>query len=167
MYIHHLITYSCMKSIKMLWGLFLPQTNLLLSFHQQSSVLLHQGTTFIHLQLSSLCNWPSSWLHPLHNILSCLLLFSVFNRPSVVFKRTSSVCNRLSAVFKSVPFSCLKLSLFFAISPKICTAKLQFLHNTVAQKRLKLKKMVWTWKDHWPPGELLHMKDLLPERVTI
>ena len=24
MYIHHLITYSCTKSIKMLWGLFLP-----------------------------------------------------------------------------------------------------------------------------------------------
>ena len=23
-----------------------------------------------HLQLSSCCNWPSSWLHPLHNILS-------------------------------------------------------------------------------------------------
>ena len=32
----------------MLWGLFLPLTNLLISFHQQSSVLLHQGTTFIH-----------------------------------------------------------------------------------------------------------------------
>ena len=70
MYIHHIITYSCTKSIKMLWGLFLPLTNLVMSFHQQSSVLLHQSTTFIHLQLSSLCNWPSSWLHPLHNILS-------------------------------------------------------------------------------------------------
>ena len=46
MYIHNLITYSCTKSIKMLWGLFLPLTNLLISFHQQSSVLLHQGTTF-------------------------------------------------------------------------------------------------------------------------
>ena len=46
MYIHNLITYSCMKSIKMLWGLFLPLTNLLISFHQQSSELLHQGTTF-------------------------------------------------------------------------------------------------------------------------
>ena len=49
MYMHHLITYSCTKSIKMLWGLFLPLTNLLLSLHQQSHVLLHQGTTFIHL----------------------------------------------------------------------------------------------------------------------
>ena len=48
MYIHNLITYSCTKSIKMLWGLFLCLTNLLISFHQQSGVLLHQGTTFIH-----------------------------------------------------------------------------------------------------------------------
>ena len=48
MYICHLITYSCTKSIKMLWGLFLPLTNLLISLHQQSHVLLHQGTTFIH-----------------------------------------------------------------------------------------------------------------------
>ena len=113
MYIHHLITYSCTKSIKMLWGLFLPLTYLLISIHQQSSVLLHQGATFIHLQLSSLCNWPSFWLHPLHNIPSCLLLSSVFNRPSVVFKGTSSVCNRLSAVFKSVPLAvidCLQFS---------------------------------------------------------
>ena len=45
-YICNLITYSCTKSIKMLWGLFLHLTNLLISFHQQSSVLLHQGTTF-------------------------------------------------------------------------------------------------------------------------
>ena len=67
-YKHVALFASCMKSIKLLWGLFLPLTNLLISFHQQSSVLLHQGTTFIHLQLSSLCNWLSSWLHPLHNI---------------------------------------------------------------------------------------------------
>ena len=48
MYICHLITYSYTKSIKMLWGLFLPLTKLLISLHQQSSVSLHQGTTFIH-----------------------------------------------------------------------------------------------------------------------
>ena len=46
MYIHHLSTYSYTKSIEMLWGLFPLLTNLLISFHQQSSVLLHQGTTF-------------------------------------------------------------------------------------------------------------------------
>ena len=57
MYIHNLITYSCMKSIKMLWGLFLPLTNLLISFHQQSSVLLHQGTTFIYLLGFSYVIW--------------------------------------------------------------------------------------------------------------
>ena len=54
MYIHNLITYSCTKSIKMLWGLFLYLTNLLISFHQQSSVLLHQGTTFIHSFISAI-----------------------------------------------------------------------------------------------------------------
>ena len=37
----------------------------------------------------------------------------------------------------------------------------------VALQHFKTKKVVWTWKDDWPPGELLHMKDLLPERVTI
>ena len=55
---------------------------------------------------------------------SCFLLSSVFNRPYLVFKSTSSVF-KLSH----------KLSRFnnvFAISPKIFTAKLQFLHNTVA-----------------------------------
>ena len=59
MYIHNLITYSCTKSIKMLWGLFLPMTNLLISFHQKSSVLLHEGSTFIHSLLwcsANFCN---------------------------------------------------------------------------------------------------------------
>ena len=46
MYLHDLITYSCTKCIEMLSGLFLIQTNSLISFHKQSSVLLHQGTTF-------------------------------------------------------------------------------------------------------------------------
>ena len=152
MYIHHLITYSCMESIKILWGLFLPLTNLLISFHQQSSVLLHQGTTFIHLQLSSLCNWLSSWLYPLHNIWSCLLL--------------SSVCNRLSLIFKSMSLVVLSSAYFCNISQNIhCKAPVSSQHSST--KSLKLKKCSGHGKMIDPTGELLHTKDLLPGRVTI
>ena len=45
-YLHHLSTYSWTKCIEILWELFPLQTNLLICFCQQSSVLLHQGTTF-------------------------------------------------------------------------------------------------------------------------
>ena len=49
-----------------------------------------------------------------------------------------------------------------AISPKTCTLKLQLLCNTERPTK---------WSGHGkmidPPGELLHTKDLLPERVTI
>ena len=37
----------------MLYGLCSLQTNLLISFHHQSDALLHQGTTFKELLLSS------------------------------------------------------------------------------------------------------------------
>ena len=46
MYLHHLIINSCTKCMQMLSGLFAIQTNSLISFHEQSRVLLHQGTTF-------------------------------------------------------------------------------------------------------------------------
>ena len=49
MYLHDLITNSCTKCMEMLSGLFPIQTNLLISFQEQSSVLLHQGTTFKEL----------------------------------------------------------------------------------------------------------------------
>ena len=45
LYLHHLITYSCTKCREMLSGLFSVQTNVCISFHHQSGVLLHQGTT--------------------------------------------------------------------------------------------------------------------------
>ena len=38
---------------------------------------------------------------------------------------------------------------------------------TLAAQQCKTNKVVWTWKDDWPPRELLHTKDRLPERVTI
>ena len=45
MYLHDLITYSSTKCMKMLSGPFPIQTNSLISFHHQYSVLLHQCTT--------------------------------------------------------------------------------------------------------------------------
>ena len=53
LYLHNLITYSCTKYREMLLRLFSVQTNLLISFHHQSGVLLHKGTTFWELLLSS------------------------------------------------------------------------------------------------------------------
>ena len=84
-----------------------------------------------HWQLS-LYNWLSSWLHPLHNILS----WATF----LVLWSSGNFCN---------------------IS-KTCTLKLQLLHKT---------KRPTKWSGHVKmndhPRELLHMKDLLTERVTI
>ena len=52
MYLHCLITYSCMHCREMLYGLCSLQTNLHISFHHQSDVLLQQATTFMKLLLS-------------------------------------------------------------------------------------------------------------------
>ena len=53
LYLHHLITYSWTKCREMLYRLLSLQTNLLISFHSQSDVSLHQGTTCEELLLSS------------------------------------------------------------------------------------------------------------------
>ena len=47
-----------------------PQHFLKTHFCVESSLLTFLVFYFhhFHLQLSSFCNWPSSWLHPLHNI---------------------------------------------------------------------------------------------------
>ena len=37
----------------------------------------------------------------------------------------------------------------------------------VASQHRNTNQVVWTWKDDWPPRELLLMKDHLPNRVTI
>ena len=50
-YLHDLITYSCTKCRERLYWLFSLQTNLLISFHHQSDVSLHQDTTFKELLL--------------------------------------------------------------------------------------------------------------------
>ena len=53
LYLCCLITYSCMQCKEMLYRLCSLQTNLHISFHHPSDVLLHQGTTFEELLLSS------------------------------------------------------------------------------------------------------------------
>ena len=57
---------------------------------------------------------------------------------------------------------CIEAQLISAVSPNICTLKLQLIHNTERPTK---------WSGHGkmsdPPGELLHMTDLLPKRVTI
>ena len=121
MYICNLITYSCTKSKKMLWGLFLHLTNLLISFHQQSSVLLHQGTTFIHSFTSVM-----------------------------LYKRPFTQNGKYLVQFcEAQPIS--------AISLKICTPKLQLLHNT-EQRSLGMERWLnplenfYIWKTFYPGG---------------
>ena len=53
LYICCLIIYSCTQCKEMLYGLSSLQTNLHIYFHHQSDVLLHQGTTFVELLLST------------------------------------------------------------------------------------------------------------------
>ena len=67
-------------------------------------------------------------------------------------------------LYEDVQFTiyCLEAQPISAISPNACTLKLQLIHNTERPTK---------WSGHGrmsdPPGELLHTKDLLPERVTI
>ena len=89
----------------------------------------------IHVQVLSLCNWPSARVCQVYNIPS----WSVKNTSSVLWS-SANFCNISQNINSKAP---------------------------VALQHLKTKKVVWTWKDYWPPGKLLHTKDLLPERVTI
>ena len=52
LYLCHLIAYSCIHCREMLYGLCSLLTNLHISFHHQSDVLLQQGTTFMKLLFS-------------------------------------------------------------------------------------------------------------------
>ena len=61
-----------------------------------------------------------------------------------------------------VHFQCCEAEPITAISPKTCSLNLQLLHNT--KRPTKCSGHVKMIDQH---GELLHMKDLLPERVTI
>ena len=72
-----------------------------------------------HLQLSSLCNWPSSAV--------CL----VYNIPSLGVKGTSSV------LWSSANFCSISQNMHYKAP--------------VASQHWKTNKVVWTWKDDWPP----------------
>ena len=70
--------------------------------------------------------------------------------------------NQFTIYHLEVHFQCCDAQEISAISPKTCTLKLQLLHNTK-----RLTKWSGQVKMIDPPRELLHMKDLLPKRVTI
>ena len=74
---------------------------------------------------------------------SCLLLSSVVSRPSLVLTSTSSLLY-ITFSFQEYLFSCVKLSPFLQYLPKYSLLCSSLLHNT-------LNKVVWTWKDDWPP----------------
>ena len=88
-----------------------------------------------HFQLSSLCNWLSSQVHPVYKV------------PSLGVKNTSSV------LWSSASFCSISQNMQYK--------------DPVASQYWRPTK----WSGHGkmidPPGELQHMKDLLPKRVTI
>ena len=138
-------------------------------------------TSMLH-NYTSPPNWPyiHATLTP-HNFL--LSLFSIVNLQLTIcmqFKCSFSIiiificnCHHIATdhlrdyihfviYHLELHFQCSGAQAISAISPKTCTLKLQLLHNT---------KRPTKWSGHVkmidPPRELLHMKDLLPERVTI
>ena len=72
-----------------------------------------------HFQLLSLCNWLSSWVHPVYKI------------PSLGVKNTSSV------LWSSANFCSISKNMHYK--------------DPVASQHWKTNKVVWTWKDDWPP----------------
>ena len=72
-----------------------------------------------HFQLSSLCNWPSSGVCQVYNILS----LGVKGTPSVLWS-SANFCSFSQNVHYKAP---------------------------VASQHWKTNKVVWTWKDDWPP----------------
>ena len=77
----------------------------------------------------------------------------------------SSFCNCLSSwvcpVYKIPSLGVKNTSLVLWSSANFCSiSKNMHYKEPVASQHWKTNKVVWTWKDDWPPGELLHMKDL-------
>ena len=79
-----------------------------------------------HLQLSSLCNWPSSGVCSLYKI------------PSLSIKGTSSV------LWSSANFCSISQNIHYKAP--------------VASQHWKTNKVVWTWKDDWPPLENFYLQ---------
>ena len=98
--------------------------------------------THAGFQLSSLCSWPSSWVCLVYNITSCFQL--------------SSVCNWLSSwvhPVRNIPSSGVKsTSVVLWNSANFCNISQNMYSKTpVASQHWKTNKVVWTWKDDWPP----------------
>ena len=72
-----------------------------------------------NFQLSSLCNWPSSWVCP------------VYDTPLLGVKSTSSM------LWTSANFCSISQNMHYK--------------TPVASQHWKTNKVVWTWKDDWPP----------------
>ena len=127
----------------------------------QLTICMQLKHSFLIVIIFKCCHCPTNSLHTVkmlicyhrHFLLSsiCKWLFSgacvVYNIPSVGVKGTSSV-----------PWS----------SANFCSISQNMHYEApVAAQHWKANKVVCTWKDDWPPGELLLTKDLLPKRVTV
>ena len=108
----------------------------------------------LHLCLIVYQIWYTQNTHQHH---SHLQLSSFCNWPSA---RVCPLCN--------IPSVGVKGTFVVLWSSANCCSSSKNMHYKapVAAQHSKTNKVVWTWKDDWPPGEILLMKDLLPERVT-
>ena len=95
-----------------------------------------------HFQLSSPCNWLSSQVFPVYNILSCFQLSSLCNWPS------SGVC----PVYNIPSVGVKGTSAVLWSSANFCSISQNIHYKApVAAQHWKTNKVVWTWKDDWPP----------------
>ena len=107
------------------------------------------------------CQFATDWFHAVKTLIFYhhhFQLSSLFNWPS------SGVCpvyNIQSVGIKGTSSVLWSSANFCSIS------KNMHYKAPVASQHCKTNKVVWTWKDYWPPWELLLTKDLLPKRVTI
>ena len=131
--------------------------------------------------LSLSCNWPStcswnthSWLASFLGAVTLQLTACMQLKCSLVLLSflLSSICNWPSSgvcVVYNIPSVHVKgTSSVLWSSANFCNISQNMHYKApVAAQHWKTNKVVCTWKDDWPPGELLLMKDLLPKRVTI
>ena len=107
-------------------------------------------------------HFATDHLHTVKMLIFCHchfhLSFSLYNWPS----------SRVHPVYKIPSLGVRNTSSVLWSSGNFCSISKNMHYKVpVALQHWKTNKVVWTWKDDWPPGELLHTKDLLPKRVTI
>ena len=132
------------------------------------SLSLMQLTIFMQLKCSfsiiiifMCCHFPTKCLHAVQMLICYhhhFLLSSLCNWPS------SGVC----PVYSTPSLGVKGTSAMLWSSANFCSISQNIHYKApVAAQHWKTNKVVWTWKDDWPPRELLLTKDLLPKRVTI